>query len=303
MLREIRSLLVVMDEGGVNQAAARLGLSQPTVSRHIFALEQEWGGTLFERSARGMRATALGYFVRDRFAPLLKEFDLATAEVLEHAKGRHGQLRVGFIGSAAGRFLNPALAQLKKEFHDIRLFLLDQTPREQIDALRNGRIDVAMIGQEADAHREEFHARISARLGVLAVLSADHPLSERTSLDLSDLRGERFVGVSPEAVPGRNAWMASLCAKAGFRPRFMAETSSISETFALVAGEGAVSLIPDYMDGPAPPGIQFVRLANKYAQWNLLVMRQRGAGAASARRLVDLIAANRPQGIVQLSRP
>jgi DNA-binding transcriptional LysR family regulator len=290
MLREIRSLLVVMDEGGVNQAAARLGLSQPTVSRHIFALEAEWGGKLFERGARGMRATSLGFFVREKFAPLLRDWDLANAETLAHAGGRHGQLRIGFIGSAAARHLNPALARLKHEYPAIKLFLFDQTPHEQLNALREGRIDVALSGQDAGAKKDEFHSRIVAKLGVVAVLPSDHPMAERPALDLSDLRGERFIGVAADAVPGRNAWMAAICAKAGFHPRFIAETSSISETFALIAGEGAVALIPDYMDAPAPPGIHFVPLKNKAAQWNLLILRQRGPGPASARRLVELIA-------------
>lgn len=289
MVREIRSLLVVMEEGGVNQAAARLGLSQPTVSRHIFALEQEWGGRLFERSARGMKPTSLGFFVRGKFAPLLKEWDLATAETMAHAKGRHDQLRIGFIGSAAARHLNPALVRLKLEFPGIRLFLFDQTPHEQLEALRAGAIDVAIIGQEADVHRNEFHSRIAARLGVLVVLPSDHPLAARPGLELRELKGERFVGVAPDAVPGRNAWIASLCAKSGFKPRFAAETTSISETFALIAGEGLVSLIPDYMDAPPPPGIRYIPLTNKHATWNLHVMRQRGSGLASARRLVELI--------------
>ena len=291
MLREIRSLLVVIDEGGVNQAAARLGVSQPTVSRHIFTLEQEWGGRLFERSARGMRPTSLGFFVREKFAPLIRDFDLATAEALAHASGRHQQLRVGFIGSAAARFLNPALKSLKQEQPDISLFLFDQTPHEQLQALRDGKIDVALIGQEAGAHDNEFHARIAAKLGVLAVLPADHGLAVRKAIHLSELRGGRFVGVAPSAVPGRNAWMASMCAKSGFRPRFIAETASISETFAMVAGDGAVSLVPAYMEGPPPPGIRFTPVADKHAKWNLLVMRQRGTGPASARRLVELMKA------------
>lgn len=289
MLREIRSLLVVMEEGGVNQAAARLGLSQPTVSRHIFALEQEWGGKLFERSARGMQPTSLGFFVRSKFAPLVNEWDLATAETMAHANGRYDQLRIGFIGSAAARYLNPALVRLKREFPDIRLFLFDQTPHEQLEALRAGAIDVAIIGQEASTHEGEFHLRNAATLGVLAVLPCDHPLSGKSTISLTDLRGESFVGVATDAVPGRNEWIVSLCAKSGFKPRFMARTRDVSETFALVAGEGAVTLIPDYIEGQSPPGLAFVPLSDKHAVWRLLVLRQRGLGLASARRLSELI--------------
>jgi DNA-binding transcriptional LysR family regulator len=289
MLREIGSVLVVMEEGSVNRAAKRLGMAQPTLSRHIQALEQELGAPLFERGAWGMRATDFGYFVRDRFGPLVRDYELAMAEGLAFAKGRHGQLRVGFIGSAAARHLNPALAVLKRELPSLKLFLFDQTPFEQLQALREGKIDVAIIGQEAAAQGDEFYQRCAARLGVHAALPADHPLVGKVSLRLADLRSERFIGVSEEAVPGRNAWITALCAKSGFRPRFIANTASVAETFALVSGENAVSLIPAYWDGPPPPGVMFVPVADRHAHWKLMVLRQRGAGLSGARRLVDLI--------------
>ena len=123
-------MLVVMEEGGVNRAAKRLGISQPSISRQIQAVEQEMGAPLFERGVRGMRATDFGFFMRDRFAPLVKEYELAVAESQAYAKGRRGQLRIGFIGSAAARYLNPALVRLNREYPDLKLFLFDQTPGE-----------------------------------------------------------------------------------------------------------------------------------------------------------------------------
>lgn len=289
MLKEIRSLLVVLEEGGVNRAARRLGIAQPTLSRHIQALEQEMGAPLFERGAWGMRATDFGFFVRDRFGPLVRDYELAMAEGIAFANGRHGQLRVGFIGSAATRFLNPALAALKLEFPNLKLFLFDQTPFEQLEALRDGKIDVAIIGQEAASQSDEFYQRCAAKLNVCAVLPGDHPLAGQASLPLAELKEERFVGVADDAVPGRNAWLTMLCAKSGFRPRFLANTNSVSETFAFVSGENAVALIPDYIDGPTPPGVAFVPLSDRHASWNLMILRQRGAGSSGARRLVDLI--------------
>jgi DNA-binding transcriptional LysR family regulator len=289
MMREIQTLLVIMEEGSVNRAARRLGVAQPTLSRHIQALEQELGAPLFERSSRGMRATDLGFFMRDRFGPLVKDYELARAEGLAFAKGRRGQLRIGFIGSAAARFLNPALTRLRAENPGMKQFLFDQTPFEQLQALREGKIDVALIGQEAAALGDEFYQRKAATLKLCAILATDHPLAERPSIELADLKGERFIGVSEDAVPGRNAWITRLCAKVRFRPRFLAHTRSIAETFALVAGENAVALVPDYLSGPPPPGIALIPISDRHARWNLIVLRQRGAGSSEARRLFDLM--------------
>lgn len=280
---------MVMEEGSVNRAAKRLGVAQPTISRHIQTLEQELGAQLFERGAWGMRATDFGFFIKQKFTPLVRDYELATAEALAFSSGRYGQLRVGFIGSAAARFLNPALSELKREYPELKLFLFDQTPYEQLEALRQGEIDVALMGHETVSANDEFYQRRVAKLQVRVILSSDHPLGSRTSLILSDLKDERFVGIADSAVPGRNAWISSMCKKSGFRPRFIANTSSISETYAHVAAEHAVSLIPDYLSGPPLPGFQHVLLSDRHVTWNLVALRQRGSGLSGAKKLVNLI--------------
>jgi DNA-binding transcriptional LysR family regulator len=289
MFDRVRSFLAVMEEGSVNKAARRLGIAQPTLSRHIQSIEQETGGALFERGTKGMAPTDLGFFVRDRLKPLLVEYDMAKADIRAFAEGRHLQLRIGYIGLAAARFLNPALTELRKTHPDIKLLLFDQTPSEQLKALRNGHLDVALIGQEAAALGEDFYKRRAAKLGVCVVLPDSHPLSRKSSISMASLKGEKFIGVSEEAVPGRNQWMTNLCAKAGFKPRFIALTKDVSETFTLITSEGAVTLLPDYIDSQAPPGTAYVHITDKWAHWSFYVLRQRGKGSPAARQLVDLI--------------
>ena len=55
---ELRTFLEVARDLSLSGAARRLGLSQPTVGRHIDALEEALGATLFTRSPRGLNATA-----------------------------------------------------------------------------------------------------------------------------------------------------------------------------------------------------------------------------------------------------
>ena len=289
MLERIRSVLAVIEEGGVNRASRRLGISQPALSRQIQSLEQEIGAPLFERGSWGMRPTDLGFFVRNRFAKLIQEHDLAVAEAMAHAQGRHQQLRIGYLGLAAARFLNPALAILKNEFGEMKLLLFDQTPMEQLHALREGRLDIALVGEGDAGPTDDFYQRRAATLGVCAVLPADHAAVRGESVSLALLRNERFIGVAETAAPGRNRWMNTLCAKAGFKPRILAQTENVGETFTRIAAEGAVTLLPDYLTGPPPPGVACVRIAERWAVWHLSVLRQRGRGSPAARRLVELL--------------
>lgn len=289
MLDRIRSFLAVLEAGSVNRAAGQLGIAQPTLSRHIQSLEQEIGGPLFERDNKGMLPTDLGFHLRDSFEPILKNYDLALADACAFAQGRQQQLRVGYLGLAATKFLSPALSKVKAAHPDIQLLLFDQTPVEQLDALKAGKLDVALIGQEGAAQTNEFYKRRAAKLGVCAVLPSEHPLAQSPTLSLSQLKGDHFIGVTPKDVPGRNAWMTQLCSRAGFKPRFIKNSESVTETFTLIAGEQAVTLLPDYVSIQPPPGVVFCRLTDKWACWELFVLRQRGRGSAAARQLVDWI--------------
>ncbi len=289
MIDRIRSFLTVLQEGSVNKASQRLGVSQPTLSRHIQSLEIELGGALFDRGSKGMQATDLGFYLRDTILPVLKEYDGAIKDITAFAQGRYYQIRIGYIGLAATKYLNPALAKLKKEFPDLKLQLYDQTPMEQLQSIRAGKLDIAMIGQDMIHLADAFYQRRAVSLGVCAVLPVTHPHSEKERISLSDLNQDLFIGVSEDAVPGRNQWIEQLCSLAGFKPRFIEQTGNVSETYTLVVSEGAVALLPDYLEGAPPPGVVHRPLSDTWAKWDLYVLRQRGRGSDAVKRLTQLI--------------
>jgi DNA-binding transcriptional LysR family regulator len=71
MLEQIRSFLTVVEEGSLHRAAARLRISQPTLSRQMQAFEHELGGRLLERMATGVSPTAGGQALLRRMSAVL----------------------------------------------------------------------------------------------------------------------------------------------------------------------------------------------------------------------------------------
>jgi DNA-binding transcriptional LysR family regulator len=291
MLPRWRDFLVILEEGSLNRAAARLRVSQSTLSRQVQALEAEIGGLLLERTTAGVRPTDAGYALAGSLPAVLAEYDSAIGEARRLARGQRDLIRVGYLGSAAQMFLNPALSALRGSHPEVKVKLLDLSPGEQIAALRKGEIDVALIGQEGTLLSSEFYTCKLATLPVIAVMPADHPLASKKQIWLKELRGECFIGTAEQDLPGRDRWIAQLCRRAGFRPKFVQEATSLSNTFTLVVSEGAVTLLPGYLQNFLVAGVAMLQLSDPKATWDFLVVWQRGRTAKSLRALLDALAA------------
>jgi DNA-binding transcriptional LysR family regulator len=289
MLDHIRMFLVAMEEGSLNRAAVRLRVSQSALSRNMQTLEAEIGGTLFERTPNGVRPTDAGHALAHSMPAVIIAYEAGVAEARRLARGQRDFLRIGYLGSAAQTYLDPALAALRQKHPGIKVKLLDLSPGEQIAALRKGEIDLAIIGQEGCFIANEFYTRKMATLPVVAVLPADHPLATRKSIALKELAGEAFIGAPEEDMPGRDRWISQLCKRAGFRANFVQMGHTLSQSFTIIASEGAVTLGPAYLRDFRAAGVAMVQLEEEYATWDFLIVWQRGRTPASIHAMLECL--------------
>lgn len=85
-ITHLQSFIAVAEEGHVGRAARRLHLTQPPLSRHILALEDELGTPLFERIPRGMRLLPTGEALLQHARRILAEVDAAARTVRAAAR-------------------------------------------------------------------------------------------------------------------------------------------------------------------------------------------------------------------------
>jgi len=290
MIDRFRALLTVIEEGSVNRASVRLRITQPALSRQMKALEDELGGRLLEREPSGVKPTGLGHATVKAMTPVIAAYDNALAELHRHARGERSELRVGYIGSAAQNFLIPALARLRESQPGIRLKLHDMSPREQIDALRSGELDVALVGQEGTVASKDFHRLKLCSLGVCVAVSDNDPLATKKSVALEDLKGRDFIGIDEHQMPGRNRWMTALCRAAAFKPRFtVVAVEGLNELLSNVVSESAVTLLPNYFTDSSHPAITFVPVSDSKARWDFIVLWQRGRVSPTTIALVNAL--------------
>jgi DNA-binding transcriptional LysR family regulator len=290
----LRSFFAIAEFGSLSKAAEQLHVSQSTLTRQVQSLETEIGGQLLERGHSGVALTAAGHALLEGMRPVVARADIVVSEARKLARGQSASLRIGYLISAAGEYLNPALAALRRSHPETKVRLVDLSPGEQIAALRRGELDVIIIGSINPAVAREFFVRRIATLPVVVALPETHALAVGDAIALVDLRRELFVGANPDDVPGFNSWLIQHCRRAGFRPKIVENADSLAHTLSLLVAENAVTMLPGLVSKMKVPGVTFRPLRSPLVKWDLQVAWQRGKIAEPVRDLVNFLTKKQP---------
>lgn len=193
-LSEMRTLVAVADAGNFSEAAKRLGLTPPTVTRNIAALEQRLGTRLFVRTTRSVRMTDAGVRFAEDARRLLTDIDLAG----QIAAGRHGQAR-GVLRMTAPvlfgeQYLMPVLRTFLDRHPEVSasVLLLDR-----ITHLVEEGLDLALrIGPVEEAGMEVVELGEVRRMVVAAPAYLQRAGTPRHPQDLVEHRIAVSVGAS-----------------------------------------------------------------------------------------------------------
>ena len=161
-----RSFAAVVAEGSLSAAARRLGLSQPTLGRHVEALERALDVTLFERTLQGLRPTDTALRLYEPVAAAQRA--LAEAAIVADSTGTtlSGSIRITASTVTAHYVLPPLLRDLRLEFPHIAIELVPSDTAENL-LLREADIAVRMF-------RPTQLELITRRLGAMPVVTCAH---------------------------------------------------------------------------------------------------------------------------------
>ncbi len=156
-------LLTVFDcvvrNGGFSAAQVELGLSQPTISNHITALEERLGIKLCQRGRRGFMLTEKGQVVHTVSKDLFASIGDSSGKLAELRGSMVGSLRVATVDCISSDDTNKlpdAIGAYVKHAPLIRLELSQQRPQEILRKVMDGGLHVGIGGFDATIHGLEF---------------------------------------------------------------------------------------------------------------------------------------------------
>jgi DNA-binding transcriptional LysR family regulator len=196
-LTALRVFREVAERGTLTAAAAALGYTQSAVSRQIAALERAAGAPLLERRHDGVRLTSAGHVVMRRAALVIDEMD-ATARELAGLPDEHGTVRIGWFTSVGAGLLPRALAALRRTHPAVTVVSREGSTPVLVRALRAGTLDLALLGsvppfRPPDSETPALHLETLTERSLRLAVPATHPLARGEAVDVTDLRGQRWI--------------------------------------------------------------------------------------------------------------
>ena len=240
-LQQLRYVVEVAATSSFTRAAERCFVTQSALSHQIAALERELGQRLFARSSRSVRLTEAG----EAFVPHARVALLAAEQAKEDTAAVAGDvvgtLRLGIIPTVTAVDLPALLVAYRAAHPSARVELRVGNSDSLMAAVRDGEIDVALLGLREGLAPRGVASRVLSSDRLVAVLPPDHDLAATASVALRDLAGMTFADF-PSSTAGRAQSDAAFTA-AGIERDVAFEADSAELILGLVAAGLAVTLL------------------------------------------------------------
>ena len=241
-LRHLRYFLAVGDSLSFTKAALRLRVAQSAVSRQVQDLEEEIGVDLLKRSPRGVTLTAEGKLFLEEAREHLKRTEESVEKVRALARGQYGDLHIGYSPSPTVEILPPALAAFQKAYPHINVLLHDASPRELVDGLQNGTLDLVVTPRITKLQTEGIEFEALRNYPFTIALAPTHPLARLKAIPLEKVAAEPIVGFARKDYPDNFPFIERLFLPLGMKPRIAVECDSASSLITAVETGRGIAL-------------------------------------------------------------
>lgn len=192
-IKQLQYLHAVAQAGSFRAAAQKLGVSQPTITSQIAALEEALGMTLLERSRTGTLPTSAGRALM----PHVETIREAVGAIRDHARfvgtGGSGIHRLGAPPTLGPYLLPEVLTGIHAKDPTLRLYVREDTPRDLENGLLSGRFDLILTVRPVEVSELVVDPLFGEPFQLCA--APDHPLVETGPVASSALAGQRLLAI------------------------------------------------------------------------------------------------------------
>ena len=239
-LRELQLFTRVVERESFTAVAREMGLSQPSVSRQIAALEERLSVPLLLRSTRRVKPTEAGLLLYERAKRALDELAEAEAEAGQQVSGHRGTLRVAMSLAYGSNFVIPTVRAFLQKFPKVRIELIVND--RYVDLVEEG-IDVAIrIGPLEDS---SYKARSLGHEELVVVAAREYLQGKRRPKTIDELEEHDAVVLVRHGRPW--PWNFVVPGKRALIMRGPLQIDNIAGVLAAVREGIGIGMLPSYL--------------------------------------------------------
>ena len=142
-----KAFVCVYETGSISKASEKLFVSQPAITQSIKRLEEILDTELFLRTPKGMKPTTNGEVLYDSFKKALNDIEQGINLLAEMNDFAHGEIRIGSGSTIMRGLMLPFIFEFRKKYPNIKISIIDGISTEQINNLKRGDIDIALMAE------------------------------------------------------------------------------------------------------------------------------------------------------------
>lgn len=242
-LLQLKYFLTVARCEHVTEAAGKLHVTQSSLSKTIQRLEDDLGVPLFDRIGRKLRLNDFGRTFLQRTEKALFELEQGKREIADLSNPDQGTLQLAVTTAST---LPGILREFRKNKPDIQFHVQMVSLENMSRLLHRGEVDFCLSSPPIEG--DDIECQILYDDPIVVAVPMGHRYADRSSIQLIELKDERFVGVKQGY--GVRDMVDSVCQSAGFLPKYVYEGDEPARLTALVEAEIGLAFIPSTARNP-----------------------------------------------------
>lgn len=196
-IRNLVAFLQVASTKNFTQSAQILGYSQSNISMQIQSLENELGVSLFDRVGHNISLTQYG----EELIPYAQQVVSLVMQIQDFQrsdKEMGGTLKIGIVESLFEAIFEETIRRYHARFPKVKIELTVDGTSELQDALKNGKIDIAYLIDDA-LNKSYWNCLYSHSVEIAIVANSNNSITKKNQLSIKDISNQEFILVEESA--------------------------------------------------------------------------------------------------------
>ena len=238
-IKAMQEFCAIVEEGNISQAAARMDLAQPALSKQMKKLELSLGVQLFERGSRRIRLTEAGKVLYERVQQILGMVDGTVQEVSAIGCGVAGSLTLGTVTTSGAILLPHLVKEFHRQYPRVTFQLWEGDGTHVLELLDSRSIEIGITRSQVDPKIYDSIVLPNEPLVMVMHKELCSCGKNPDSVSLQELAGQPLI------IPLRwKTLFLSKCRQAGFSPQIVCVSDGISQNIFWTKMGIGMTLVP-----------------------------------------------------------